>query len=246
MVDSSLTTPVEAPRSNWLDLVLYLLVGFGVFLAAGFLLRGILRQGTLADSALIYSLNIICFAGTVLVIGVSRGKLSLREIGFWPPRWKWVWLGLAVLAVAILNPVRIGLALVLEYLLTGSLNGLMQSARLQIFAPGGFSWGAFIVTLVMAGFLAPVSEELFFRGALYTWFRQRTGLWVSIIASSVLFALGHADTFAVVITSFILGAVNALVFERTRSLWASIAIHVVNNSLSVVLVYAALAAGLTH
>ena len=240
----SLSQPGEAARTSWFDLFLYLASGFGIFLTAGFLLRGPLRSGTLAGSALNYTLNILCFGGTVLLMGVRRRKLDLAEIGFWPPRWRWGWLGLALGIVAVLNPLRIGIALAAEAALTGSLQALTQSFRMQIFAPGGFTWAGLAVTLGMAGLLAPAAEELFFRGAIYSWFRQRAGIWVSVLASSALFALGHADTFAVVITSFILGAVNALVFERTRSLWASIAIHAVNNCISVILVYAALAAGM--
>ncbi|HEY3344573.1 MAG TPA: CPBP family intramembrane glutamic endopeptidase [Anaerolineaceae bacterium] len=229
--------PETPPRSSWFDLVLYLGVGFGVFLGAGFALRGVLHQTSLLSSAIIYTLNIGCFSGTVALIGVGRGKLSWAGIGFWPIRWQWVWLPIAIGIVIVFNPIRIGLAVAIDFLVHGNLNDMLQSARTQIFAPGGFSWANFGVTLVMAGVLAPIAEELFFRGAIYTWFRERYAVWIAVLASSLLFALGHADTFAVVITSLILGAVNALVFERTRSIWAPIAIHVVNNSSSVILVY---------
>ncbi len=243
-IEATHPTPAEIPsRQSWLDLVLYLVVGFGGFLAAGYALRGVLHQTSLASSALIYTLNITFFFGTVALVGIARGKLSWAEIGFWPPRWQWIWLVGAAVILAVFNPVRIIAALAIEYLVTGSLNGLSSSVRTQIFAPGGASWAGFLVTLVMAGMLAPVAEEMFFRGALYTWFRQRYSLWVAVLVSSALFALGHADTFAVVITSLLLGIVNALVFERTRSIWAPIAIHAVNNSISVILVYASLAAG---
>jgi uncharacterized protein len=225
------------PRSSWGDLVLYVVVGFGTFLGAGVALRGILQHTSLLSSAVIYTLNIVCFSGTVALVGVAQGKLSWSEIGFWPVRWQWIWLPIAVGIVLVFNPIRIGLAVGIDYLLTGSLNDIQNSARTAIFAPGGFTWANFLVTLVMAGVLAPIAEELFFRGALYTWFRERYAVWIAVLASSALFALGHADTFAVVITSLVLGAVNALVYERTRSIWAPIAIHVVNNSTSVILVY---------
>jgi membrane protease YdiL (CAAX protease family) len=243
-IEASPSVPAETPeRQSWLDLILYLVVGFGGFLAAGYALRGVLRQPSLGSSALIYALNITCFFGSVALVGVARGKLSWAEIGFWPPRWEWIWLVWAVGILAVFNPIRIVLALAIEYLVTGSLSNLMQSARMQIFAPGGFSWAAFLVTLVMAGILAPIAEEMFFRGAIFTWFRRRYSLWIAVLASSSLFALGHADTFAVVITSLLLGIVNALVFERTRSIWAPIAIHALNNSIAVILVYLTLAAG---
>jgi len=234
--------PAGTPaRSSWWDLLLYLLLGFGLFFAAGLVLREYLQQASILTSALIYSLNFIVFFGTVYLAGVRRGILSWAEIGFLPPRWNWTWLLLAFGIVMVFNPIRVALAFVIQYLIEGSLDSLMRSARMTIFAPDGFTWVSFFVTLALAGVAAPIAEELFFRGAIYTWFRRRYRVWVSVLASSLLFALGHADTFAVVITSFILGAVNALVFERTRSIWAPIAVHAVNNSLAVVLVYLALA-----
>ena len=235
-------SPAETPaRSTWWDLLLYLFLGFGLFFVAGFALRGTLRQTSILSSAVIYSLNFIFFFGAVYLAGVRRGKLSWAEIGFIPPRWNWNWLLLAIGIVFVFNPIRIALAFIIQYLVEGSLDSLLRSARMTLFAPDGFTWVSFFVTLILAGIAAPIAEELFFRGAIYTWFRQRYSVWVAVLASSLLFALGHADTFAVVITSFVLGAVNALVFERTRSIWAPIAVHVVNNSLAVILVYFALA-----
>ncbi len=234
---------INPARPSWLDLFLYLFLGFGLFLVAGLALRGYVRNPSILASAIIYSTNVVIFSGTVLLVGVLRGKLSLAEIGFIPARWDWRWLSWAVAILLVFYPIRIGLAVLIEYAVRGNLNGLAQTPRTQIFAPDGFTWVSFAVTFVMAGIAAPIAEELFFRGALFTWFRQRFSLWPSILASSTLFALGHADTLAVVITSFILGVVNAWVFERTRSIWASIAIHAVNNSVAVVLVYAALAFG---
>ncbi len=239
----SATAPsfLAEPRSSPWDLFLYILFGFGIFLGLGLALRPVIDQRSISASILIYSINVVVFVGTVLVVGVLRKRLSLRTLGFLPPRWRWAFLGLAVAVTLVFLPIRLILALIVQLIVAGNLTSLANSARMQIITPSGFTWVSFLVTLVMAGFLAPVAEELFFRGAIYTWFRQRTSLWVAILASSGLFALGHADTLAVVVTSFILGAVNAWVFEKTRSLWASIAIHAFNNSLAVVLVYGAMA-----
>ncbi len=177
-------------------------------------------------------------------MGVLRGRLSWASIGLYPPRWKPQWLALAVLVVVIFNPIRVLVAVVVQLIVEGNLGNLANSARIQIFNPSGNIWVNFLVTLVMAGLAAPVAEELFFRGALYTWFRSRFNVPVAIVASSTLFALGHFDTFAVVITSFLLGLVNAWLFERYRSILLPIAVHAVNNSLAVILLYAALQSGI--
>jgi membrane protease YdiL (CAAX protease family) len=237
----AIPTPETKSRPSWLDLLLYLLGGFGLFAAAGFVFRGSLRQNSLASSSWVYALNVICFSGSVLIFGIWRKKIRPAELGIWPLRWRWSWLGYAVLLVMALYPARIVLGLAAEVLVKGNLSGLVNSERTQVIVPPGNLGINFIVTLFWVGLAAPFAEELYFRGALYSWFRDRSGrVWVGIVASTLLFSLGHADSAAVAASSLVLGAVNAWVFEKTHSIWASYAIHAINNSLAVVLVYTAL------
>jgi membrane protease YdiL (CAAX protease family) len=60
-----------------------------------------------------------------------------------------------------------------------------------------------------------------------------------VLISALIFGLGHFDTLGVVAASFVMGVVNALVLEKTRSIWVPVVIHAANNSLAVILVYAA-------
>jgi membrane protease YdiL (CAAX protease family) len=112
----------------------------------------------------------------------------------------------------------------------------MQS-RIDLLLGSELSWPRFFVTLLGAGLLAPVAEELFFRGFLYTALRQRLGIAAAATISSLVFAVGHIDALGVVAASFIMGIALALVYEYTRSLWVAIAIHAFNNSLATVMVY---------
>ncbi len=112
---------------------------------------------------------------------------------------------------------------------------------MSLIAPESFSWGGFLITLLGAGILVPISEELFFRGALFTWFRGRYNFPIAMLASSLLFAFGHIDTIGVVASSFVLGLVNAYMFEKSKTLWAPILMHITTNSFAVLLIYGALA-----
>jgi len=85
----------------------------------------------------------------------------------------------------------------------------------------------------------PISEELFFRGAIFTVLRDHWPVWAAVLISSALFGLGHADSLGVVAASFVMGVVNAIAFEKTRSIWVPVAIHAANNSLAIILVYLA-------
>ena len=234
--------PAAAPRRGaWLELVAYLVVGFGLFLLASFALSRLFPQITIVASTALYGANFLCFAGTAYVLGVRRQHLTWADFGLKPFSARHLLLAL-VLAAAVL-PLR-GAAAVAAEALTGRLSagGLADvQRRLDIIAPAGPLPLNFALTLLGAGLLAPVAEELFFRGLIYGWFRSRFSVWPAVILSSTIFALGHIDSIGVVASSFILGLLLALIVERSRSLWLSILVHAANNSLAVVLLYVALA-----
>lgn len=82
--------------------------------------------------------------------------------------------------------------------------------------------------------LAPVAEEILFRGVLYPALRQRGHPQIALIASSLLFALIHinAMTFAPL---FLFAVILAWLVEKTDGLIAPIAAHVVFNAVNFVL-----------
>jgi hypothetical protein len=229
----------EAPApTRWVDLLLYVGVGFGAFLAATAVIGYFTEaQGTLA-LALAGLANFLCLGGTAYVLGIRRGRLTWADLGLYPPRWKWGWLALIATLTVALIPLRALASLVALWVVEGGFDSLQR--RADLLAPG-FSWVGFGVALIVAGILIPISEELFFRGALYGWLRRRYRVWVAVLASATVFGLAHFDSLGVIISSFIMGLVIALVYEYTRSLWTAIAIHIFNNSLAVVLLYAVLA-----
>jgi hypothetical protein len=222
-------------RDSWLDLLLYLVVGYGSFVLLSTLFGLLLPEITMATVVLLYLTNIFVFVGTVYFLGVRRGKISWREIGFLPPRWDWRWLTIALALTVVILPLRTCLGLLVLELLGQDLESL--ALREALFTAGGSSLLNFLVTLTLAGLLIPVAEELFFRGLLFTWFRRRLPLWGATLASSILFSLGHADSPAVVATSFVIGVVNALIYELTGSIWTAIAVHAINNTLAAILVF---------
>ncbi len=227
------------PRPAWLTLLLDLAGGFGLFVVGSLAVAQLIGPITILASLALYLLNFLCFAGAAYFLGVRRQGLSWAEFGLRPFAWQWLLVALG-LALAIL-PLRAAAAFVVQMLFGGGL--AQMQTRMDIVAPAGSLGVNFVVTLVGAGLLAPVAEELYFRGLLHRWFWARfpNRTWLRVLLSSTLFALGHIDTLGVVASTFFLGVLCALAYERSRSLWLSIAIHAVNNSLAVLLLYAALA-----
>jgi membrane protease YdiL (CAAX protease family) len=189
----------------------------------------------------LYLLNFFFLAGAVYVLGVRRGRVTWEEMGFLPVKVEWWWLLIAAAASAILIPLRMVLGLLVLRVLGGGFEELQ--ARADIIAAGmRFSWLKFGLTFLGVALLAPISEELYFRGLLHGWFRsRRVVFWLRVLISSSLFGLAHFDSLAVAVSSFVLGVVNALFYEWSRSIWVAIAMHMLTNGVAVVLLYAALA-----
>lgn len=89
-------------------------------------------------------------------------------------------------------------------------------------------------TVILIAFLlvAPVAEEIFFRGVVYNAWERERGPWVAVIGSAALFAAIHTSLFALV-PIFALGVALALLYRSTRSLAATMALHAGFNTISV-------------
>lgn len=84
--------------------------------------------------------------------------------------------------------------------------------------------------------VAPLVEEIFFRGFLFQGFRQRYGWLPAILLSSAIFGAAHLDPVSLIPT-FILGCVLAYMYHRSNSVWPGIIFHAAINSFSLCAVY---------
>lgn len=88
---------------------------------------------------------------------------------------------------------------------------------------------AIVMFLITLGVLPALCEETLFRGFLYTNLRRKFGAFLSIIFSATLFSMVHFDLGGA-IPLFVLGALFAFVFERTKSLVPAMVAHCMWNS----------------
>jgi membrane protease YdiL (CAAX protease family) len=106
----------------------------------------------------------------------------------------------------------------------------------ELSSPWWFLLGAVVV--------APVVEEIFFRGFLFAGLRGRYGWQKAAVISSALFALVHLQPTAV-LPIFLLGLIFALLYERSGSIWPAVLMHVSSNALALGAAYLALRLGLS-
>jgi membrane protease YdiL (CAAX protease family) len=215
------------------DVILILATGIGLLILGSYLV-GTQMELSLAASLLLYAVNVSALVGSVYALGVLRRKVSWAELGVRPAPWPWLAAAAGIALFFIPLRMMIGLGVLLLFRLPVE----NLQARADLLA-SELTWPGFLVTLLMAGGLIPFAEELFFRGVLFGWLRRRYGLWIGMATSAVIFALAHGDL-AIGVSNLILGLVLAWVYDRSLSIWVPVAVHAVNNSLAVVLLYAVL------
>ena len=114
-----------------------------------------------------------------------------------------------------------GLALLIIYLLGTNVLRLFQ---MQLPAEGY----KLTVFFLVGAFIAPVAEEIFFRGILYGFFRK-WGMLTALVLSTLLFVLSHPASHTIPITQMIGGILFAVAYEMEKNLLVPITIHVLGN-----------------
>lgn len=89
--------------------------------------------------------------------------------------------------------------------------------------------GMDLFTLLMIALLAPFTEEVLFRGLVYTRFSRALPRWLAIALSALLFGLMHGQPVWVAYTAF-LGVALCLAMDRYGSLWGAVALHMAFNA----------------
>ncbi|MFP3895302.1 MAG: CPBP family intramembrane glutamic endopeptidase [Anaerolineales bacterium] len=89
------------------------------------------------------------------------------------------------------------------------------------------------LALFLGGVIAPLTEEIFFRGFVYAGLRSRWGTVWGMVVSSLLFALIHLSP-SVILPIFLMGMVLAFVYTYSGSLWPTIFLHGAINAMAFV------------
>jgi len=107
----------------------------------------------------------------------------------------------------------------------------MTMAFKELFKPDYTTSFLYFIFIV----LAPVFEEIVFRGFLFKGLREsKAGKWGAIITTTVLFAVIHIfNAIPILVVGFLLG----LAREKTGSIYVPIAMHMLNNSIACGLIY---------
>ncbi|WP_228016809.1 CPBP family intramembrane glutamic endopeptidase [Synechocystis sp. LEGE 06083] len=168
--------------------------------------------------------------GAIATVGLGVLFLSLKDFRPLPEGWftlrpnlKAVLWGLGGYLVAL--PLVVLVSLVNQEIWQGQ-GGSNPLLSLALDSQNWLVLGIFFFT---AAILAPVFEEIIFRGFLLPALTRYFPVSVAIILSSLLFAIAHLNV-SEILPLFVLGSVLGLVYSRSRNLLSSMILHSLWNS----------------
>lgn len=199
-----------------------------VFTAVGVDLAGNVLAGRVA----VLAAQVLALAVLLLALRAT-GRLTWRLLGPTRTRWRHVGVGLGVglggyvlvVAWAVLWTAVVGEPAPTEQMLLDDL---------------GTSRAVVVATYLAVVVLAPLVEEVVFRGVLFQAARRRLGLAGGVLLSAGVFTLVHVELLqplqaASLGALFLLGAWLAVMFHRTGTLLVPVLGHAVFNAINLTL-----------
>lgn len=104
----------------------------------------------------------------------------------------------------------------------------IDDVEYQKIAEEMFNNNGIVIQLVVIGILAPVSEELIFRGLIFRRSRDYVGFMWAAVCSGLFFGIYHGNL-TQGIFAFFMGMLFAAIYEHFGTLWAPIVAHMANN-----------------
>lgn len=244
MLRNSLGKLVKKPQDYklWMGIVLplWVLVGFVLAQVIGGLLILLLRQLGVSfenvnestfqavASAAIYVLSLLIVIGLPWIVKkyrTSKQELGLQTTATWTD--------------ILLAPAGFVVYIVLSFLLTTlasqfpfyDIDQVQDTGFAQL--TQGYEYLLAFVTLVV---IAPVAEEILFRGYLLGKLRKHVPVWAAILVTSALFGLVHF-AWNVGVDVFALSIILCLLRIGTGRLWPAILLHMLKNGLAFYLLF---------
>jgi uncharacterized protein len=171
-------------------------------------------------------------AAYLVVLVFMVAILRVRQLPFWKSiRWNWPGLKWPAYVVA---------GALLGFLIEGASAFLPIPKEVPFDKYFTDASGAYLMA-VFGITLAPLMEELFFRGFLYPSLNRRLGLALSLVITSLMFAFLHAaqlaHAWAPLFLIFVVGLVLTYTRARTKSVASSFLMHAGYNSTLFILMW---------
>ncbi len=220
---------------------LLLALGLGLMTSIGLMLvlaLGVaVHFGDKAPPYLLGTLSILPEFSLLLPVwwlGIGKYRLGWQSVGFRPFRMaRGLGLGCLFLLVSFA-------ANVLWSILLAQFHVEVQQDPVALFGPGG---RGLALALFVGAVAAPIAEETFFRGFLFSGLHSRWGYRKAALLSALVFALFHFEP-ASIPPLFVLGVLFAALYAQTGSIWPAVILHGASNALALLAAYATMGSSL--
>lgn len=140
--------------------------------------------------------------------------------------------GLGIMGYAVYLALTISFTLLIQVIWQG-----FNADQAQLIGFQGLSGTyEYLLAFTALVIIAPIVEELLFRGYLFGKLRAKLGFWTAALATSVLFGFVHMQ-WNVGVDVFALSLVLCYIREKTGAIWAGIALHMIKNSIAFALLF---------
>ncbi len=188
-------------------------------------------KGNLASSLLLFSSGLTSLITVLVCVSMMVLKpagLSLKALNLRPPTLSPIgYIQSGIIGYGVVTFV-LGIIFIIQQALTGYFESTSRANWLLAGLASMPDPLAMVLMVVAGTVVAPIFEEIVFRGLIYSWLRVRVGVVAGAIISALLFASIHMDVTGFFIL-FGVGVVLALAYERTGSLLVPMQIHILNN-----------------
>ena len=235
----SAAEPVAARSSwTWTDVLPVMVTLIPIILGANWVAtvtaEGLgVTSGTGGAVAISIGDEIAAYGGSLLLIGLLVGwrrHTSLAALGLRLPAWPWLAAGIPLgFAGLVLQDV----GGVLSRAIFPAANSTNQCVGIR--ASYG---GSIALTLLAVAVIAPVAEEIIFRGFTFRWLQGRLPLWGAVLVSAALFSAAHAGWAepTLFLPVFLSGLLLAYLYATSRSVWPGVIAHLTINTVGVIVI----------
>jgi membrane protease YdiL (CAAX protease family) len=195
-------------------------------------------------SSFLQALLMFLFPACTVFLWSFPQPLRALKLSVTGPLWKHIACGIVVLCVAY--PFTVFLTqLNKEMVLPGSMSAIErwmrvyedQAMEITDMLLSGKSLFGLVVNLILVAGFAALAEELFFRGAMQQLLQRiMQSRHLAVWTTAFIFSAIHLQFYGF-LPRLVLGAMLGYLFCYSRSLWAPIAVHFLNNAFVIAMMY---------
>lgn len=152
-----------------------------------------------------------------------RRKNPLKESGFLATRGRFVFTAIAVTPIL--------------YAVVTVILSLLPEAWLEAYAEASAALSQTgVITVIATVLVAPIVEEVIFRGLILSRLRRAMPGWLAVLVSALVFGVCHGQAVWIAY-AFVLGVIFGFIALRSKSIWPSLAAHFLFNGIGQLAVY---------